>query len=439
MRQVADNIQTIGANGTLPSLKNNRTTPALRTKHSTQLVDDILYTTEQYTEQQIVICDVTGINISMNIPSIYGKCYNYKNPLADYKNVIELSKIQYQLLVTKYDSHILAGAFLSALTHWHLLSDKLSAVQRNMLLQDASPVILIDAISFICSLSKRQASWLPQISFAVAQSDPSKISTIEDITKNYIKECKAIVNPKQDEYEETATALQDSRDYAAKILMQSAMMSREKNRVPDNIIIRENKDNFKLLLIELVAEDIASKKLITMLRMLSQGSNLYTLHQEIRVKFVSALLKLENDVANEIIAIINHNVYNKAKEIVMGKEISTQAEFQPKIKPTLAQIIAARKRNLDPSVVMYEELAAKQALNGADQPSMIVDTAQIEVTEIELETEQEILADELEESIEDKYDAISEPDAYQISEDDKLWFSDTKELTGEIGEDDVHF
>lgn len=334
---------------------NAHSVTVLKTVHSKELVQSVISTSDKINTKfrMLAICKLTGISIHIVIADTPGMHLDYPHPFSIYKNVVEFSSLPFKTLSSNYSIELVAGCLITALSEYHLLGDKLSGVHRNALLSQLPHYTLVDAIRFVTSLTKRQASWLPKLSLEACSTDSIQQQSVHDTVKNYILECKAIVQPESDETGKTATTKDDKREYSAKLL--GDLVDRAKNKIPASIIVKENKDNFKVLLLELIADGIAPKKLTNLLKMLNSGSNLFSIMPEIREKLSIALKKLEDETANELAELICHPVYYKKAKVEIATAISSQDEFQPKVKPTLAQILAARQQGLPANTFAYDK------------------------------------------------------------------------------------
>lgn len=303
------------------------------------------------------VCPTTGIAIAFDLPDIKGMYMEYTNPLSIYKNVVELSKLPYKVYWSKYRMDIVAGCFLTVASHRNLVSDKLSAAHRNILLQECPHFLLVEAIRFIVDLTERECNGLAKMSFEIGLDFKRKEQVAFHTITDWLKESKASIYPTAAD-KGTATELDNSREYAIKLL-NSKIADKKTGTIPYKVILKENRDNIKILIAEGIEDSIFKTQLIPLLKLLTHSDNLANLDTNYRAKYTKALVKIDHDIARDIVKIINHKVYSSAtkeledriKDIKTGaigiaNEITESSLHLPSKPMTISEILAAKRAEL---------------------------------------------------------------------------------------------
>lgn len=116
-------------------------------------------------EVQLAVCPISGLQITIQVPIIPDLVYDYPSPLSFFSNAISIAKLQYNEK-TKLQRQVLAGACLTIMNHYGVIEDKLSAVERNMILCECSPYILHSLSYIFVSNSKAKIEAFPHFSFS---------------------------------------------------------------------------------------------------------------------------------------------------------------------------------------------------------------------------------------------------------------------------------
>lgn len=302
--------------------------------------------------EQTVICPVTGISFSISLPPIPSLFLEWTSPFASISVVKQFANLSYKDITSTYDNNITAGLLLSALSHHHLIEDKLTAIHRNIILSAFPNFLLVQAIHFIMSCSDRQISWIPKISLHLASETTIGSEITEEAFTTWLDECNAIVNPiivKNASSYLTATEEDNAREYSIKRYA-ARMVNKSKNAISNLSLLRENKESFIDLYAALKEEDRVPRKLLPLLALLKKGDALMELAGSIRDKLVGIIEKSNSDHAAEAKNIIcNRMYYNKDKEAIpteLELNIASPLQDETPMKLTLSQVIATRKAGL---------------------------------------------------------------------------------------------
>lgn len=244
-----------------------------------------LYAKMKTSKLQLAVCPITGILISLDIPFIPNKILTYENPLARIENAREIASLEYKEQC-KISPHILSGVLLTILSHYELIEDHLSSTERNTLLSTIPPYHLCYAMRFITSCSRRRIELFPKISLS---STSTEYSQPTELLNNYIEVCTASTLP---------TLFEDMEISRAKNLAKIGKVSKLS-------VESSTRKEIKNLITGLIGEGVLSSKVITILKLVSQGDNLVTLNDSLRDKLVDKLKTVESDRATRLASILS--------------------------------------------------------------------------------------------------------------------------------------
>lgn len=305
-------------------------------------------------EVQLAVCPISGLQITIQVPIIPDLVYDYPSPLSFFSNAISIAKLQYNEK-TKLQRQVLAGACLTIMNHYGVIEDKLSAVERNMLLCECSPYILHSLSYIFVSNSKSKIEAFPHFSFASLITESAAFhnsSTIEETIQSYIKACT--------ENEET------------KVSPISIKIKTGTRKAPRSTS-QEARKAIKNYTATLQREGFINSKVAAILSLVAQRNNLYTMNLTIREKLLEKLDSIEHECAALLASII--------KAASSDDEDITQ-HFQPEGKRSLADILKAKIEGRE----VYE-IEEEQEEQEQEQSYSIVEEL-IQANE-ELETEDE--------------------------------------------------
>jgi hypothetical protein len=335
-------------------------------------------------EKQLAICEITGIAISVNIPSLEGYAMEYTNPLASSKNFLPISQLSSKELL-KFEPVILSGILLAVLKHHSLIESPLSSAQQNIYLQEVFPPLLVQSIKFFSSCHLHTSKVIREI-FPHESLSP-KIDTIgkstpTDVLKNYYQACHSILftiqtSPIPSTITNELKTIQSINDIKKKEAVIRANRSRE--AAQKELMTRGRK-----LVTELAKMEILSDNLIKLLRVVFKEFTLLSVEQNIRTRICIALAKHQVIEAKELIAIISDKDAVSIKDSIFVQSADEQ----------IAEDIRKAERDELPKLSIREILAAK--LSGNKNEQVEARSAQAARGTIPLE-EQEVVEETFEE------------------------------------------
>lgn len=291
-----------------------------------------LYARMKTSKVQLAVCSTTGILISLDIPFIPGKILSYENPLARIENAREIASLEYKEQC-KISPHILSGVLLTILNHYELLEDHLSSTERNAILSTIPPYHICELMRFITSCSRRRISLFPKLSLA---STPTEYSQPTQLLINYIQVCTASTLP---------TLFEDMEVSRAKNLAKIG-------KVTKLSVEASTRKEVKNLITGLIGEGVLSSKVITILKLVSQGDNLATLNDSLRDKLVDKLKTVESDRATRLASILS----SSSKSLTSAEQAFKQ-EYDSALDTLTSDLPAYRVRKS-----LKEILAEKNAI-----------------------------------------------------------------------------
>ena len=281
---------------------------------------------------QLAVCNITGILISLDIPFIPNKILTYENPLARIENARGIAALEYKEQC-KISPHILSGVLLTILNHYELIEDHLSSTERNAILSTIPPYHICDLMRFITSCSRRRISLFPRLSLA---STSTEYSQPTQLIINYIQVCTASTLP---------TLHEDMEISRAKNLAKIGKVSKLS-------VESSTRKEVKNLITGLIGEGVLSSKVITILKLVSQGDNLVTLNDSLRDKLVDKLKTVESDRATRLASILS----SSSKSLTSAEQAFKQ-EYDSALDTLTSDLPAYRVRKS-----LKEILAEKNAI-----------------------------------------------------------------------------
>lgn len=320
-------------------------------------------------------CPITGLIIEIEIPSCLA-IMEFKNPLADLKNILNLVSSTKDLEVLPIE--VVAGMSLALLKKKKLLIDsvetKLSAVEENLLLQSVSKATLIDLVTLIARISKEQSVSLPRLSLdSQLLEAESKTFNLNLVIINFIK----II--KQSLFGELY--LDSSRTTV--LTSFNVNSTNPKTKVKSAITI-ELKTELKELVDELIEEQIASEKVIKILKIALTGSNLLSLlnGEGIGAKLIAVLNSYDSlvasELANKLTRISKELTSNDKAEQFFTKDLDRVSDSAlSKPKKSIKELLTERINKV-PKTATNEEVEALERIldsNDSNEESNEKDTS----------------------------------------------------------------
>ena len=263
-------------------------------------------------EQQLAFCTITGIQISIATPAIQGYALEYKNPYSILKNALDIGKLPFHSK-NSIPRSILAGCLLTLLSHYNKVSDKLSAAERNLVLQEASPYALHSMLSLFAEHTKDAISYYPSLSLA---SEHTSLG-ISDMLMNY---CKAQTAGVEIETKYSVTQIKVKKTKAYSIT---------------STVREELKDAISLFL----SNNSVNTKLAAILKLCGQQNNLLEIDDGIFSRIITKL----NDISTpEACSLASLFMEVRAKKNVSVEETLERFSDSYQKPLTLAEIIARK-------------------------------------------------------------------------------------------------
>ena len=295
----------------------------------------------------IATCEITGIHITLSIPAIPHKVFEYSNPLALYENAKDLALLGYS---THKDLgiDILAGTFLALAHHKHLLLDHLSATQRNILLQSCHPFYLSQACMLLARTGRKHTGKLPGFTLDSLTLETKNSSSL-DVIKNYITALQLILDP-------------PAVDHSATVYSTFT-----KGKVINHTNLTEDiKTVYKRQVSALYEGDHISVKFYNILREIGKANGLVALDKQIRDKIIAKLESIPE--ATGLIATLKTTEQNMTVEerIFKQKMIDgfedTISVNMPTLgtKRSLKEILAEKKARSQTTEAIHESQQEEQ-------------------------------------------------------------------------------
>ena len=316
----------------------------------TSIIHKSLYKRMKTSKLSLEVCPITGIIIEINAPflpsSLSSKILSYENPLSRIENARELALLPYSEL-SKVSPHILAGIFLTLLTHYSLIEDHLSSTERNELLCTIPTYYLCEAINFIASQTARRIAIFPHISLDIKSFNSSEIKydSIYSLVRNYIFICNENLLPSIYSY---------SSD--------TEVIKKEKKEAKEEALSIEAKKRIKNIISTLIDTNTLPNKLVNLLKLLTQGNNLVLMSSSVRNKLIEVLadFPLAFSLKEELEAIRDsiQNVESLFKqEKAVEEEFESFSDNLPSYgkKLSLKEILESKKNKQKIEIINKEE------------------------------------------------------------------------------------
>lgn len=305
-------------------------------------------------------CPITGIILELEIPSCLA-ILEFKNPLADLKNILNLVSSTKDL--EDLPIEIIAGMTLGLLKKKRLLAEaadtKLSAVEENLLLAAVNRVTLIDLITLVSRITKEQSISLPRLSLESQLLEAeSKTFNLNLVVINFIRIIKSSLFGE--------LYLDASR---TTVLTSFNVNSTNPKTKAKSAITIELKTELKELVDELIEEQIASDKVIKILKLALTGSNLLSLlnSEGIGTKLIAVLNTYDSLVATELAdkltKISKELTSNDKAEQLFTKDLDRVSDLAlSKPKKTIKELLAEKLNRTKPVTATDEEVEALERI-----------------------------------------------------------------------------
>lgn len=345
----------------------------------------------------LAICNTTGIAITCELPFIPNKQYNYINPLAFPSNARSLGEIGYSNGHDRISPQVISGCILSLLVSLELIEDKLSAIERNILLCEIPIFHLSLSLRFLASVTEKQAARLPHLSLDITEN---KESTIFICFTNYIKQCKQILQ--SDEFA-------SQRVYSSSV--SKIKQFKHTNFTP------EMRAQAKQYVTALILDDLISPRLASVLKIVCQKDNLLTMAATMRSKLIEMLSAIQSDDASNLVTILKDIDNQKTpSERILLQQLDASQEMQyhadsniPSLNLSLKEILD-RKANPEKYLQTVQEQYEQQEQQYEDENYALEaqDQANIDAEQEALEQYIDTVEDEEDNTTEDFIDTLQE-------------------------------
>jgi hypothetical protein len=270
------------------------------------------------------ICPASGIPYTISFPNL-GMDFTYKSPFATLSNVEALAKQSFPVLKA-LPKVTLAGLVLAYMRMTNLCeAHNIKSIDCNIALQVCTSHTLVATIKHISELPARKLASMPKLSFSsmLQQVDHS---TPQDILKDWLKSCNAILHPTTPE------------DVEIEDLVVTTKTTKEKK--PINISV-EDKKILKSAVDRICKHPDCSAKFSTILHYICDGMTIITMDTNMRTKISDKLATFDSLTAAEIVINLLRKYSETLDDDFMDRAMDDSAIV--KAKPTIAEILAARR------------------------------------------------------------------------------------------------
>lgn len=321
-------------------------------------------------KKTLAVCPITGITISLNVPALYNQegtliALKYTNPLTEPENFLKFAELPTSELL-KLEQPILAGILLAILNHFHLIEDKLSSVEKNLLLQKVHPLTLIKNIKFFSRLQITRIRKLPKLAFSVEEC---KNSTTTDVLNNYrncvneiVYECdedkikaEQLYKRADEAYKQKLSEIVQSEENIRKEAIRRAQATRE--QLQHELLVKGRK-----LIRELSKQSDVSENVINYLRTLFTKDFILVAADSMRQTAIKVLEKYSHiEECNELCNIIKNPIMNnhvgefycgqqdleaEEESMIVQHEIEEQEKKEQELKLTMEDVNKMDSREL---------------------------------------------------------------------------------------------
>jgi hypothetical protein len=278
-------------------------------------------------------CPVTGIILEIKIPALPPSILlTYKNPLADMSNAIDVMNLPYwQISKTKIE--VIAGCLLTILQHHDLIQDKLSSVERNEILCTFPAFDLYSLAKTIITFSHNKLARCPRLSLRECCS-----FHIPELLKIYTLQC---VNCDAVEKEETIIISVHNK------LGEVKVQTKEVTKTINN----DTKKRVRYLISTIIEKEVLNPKIITVLKIISQGNNISTASNEVKTKLIEKLDTLTSSEATELSNIL----FDSMQDTGSTEKESGLADISYGKRKTIKEILAEKQQQKTTIVESKEE------------------------------------------------------------------------------------
>lgn len=313
-----------------------------------------LLLTQRIETKILAVCEITGIAITIQAPSILGYSLEYTNPISEAKNFLQIAELPTKQLL-ELEPSILSGLLLAILKHYELMECPLTAAAQNLSLQSIHPSVLVELIKFYSNLSRtsqKTISILPHITLIPKDIGEYQTSSITSVLKNYRQVCADILFPVADTSELAKINKEVDAIHYTKVIGKNQKIAeailrarRTKEATQKDLLVTGRR-----LIRELSQENILSPSLLNFLKLLFTKDYLLNAELSIKDRISKALLKHQNSKCLQLVKILNDgastNIIESIFKVPEDEEIEEsleEVEEQQVKKLSIKEKIALRK------------------------------------------------------------------------------------------------
>lgn len=333
-------------------------------------------------ERLLVVCPITGIISTLDLPAIPNFFFEQVNPIATTSNLFKLAELSITELHS-LEKPLLAGILLGLYKSLNLVdSSNTSSSEQNLLLQSIHPAFLTESIKFFSSSAtldriaatrkirkSEQAKQndffreeLPTIRISTKDEYEKLPSSIQSVIRNYKKDCYNFLFGKEDkelagiekEVNEIRATNQNNLNNASRIA--KAILAARRTAEGERKELLKEARSLNNSLFEL---GLINDKLNNFIKVLLSKDTLKTADSSWKERAIKALLNKNTPDATKLAEIIKHKAFISVEDSLFAGEADIE------IAETLAELpeeeVKEEKKKLSFKEII-ELKRAKQAI-----------------------------------------------------------------------------
>lgn len=283
-------------------------------------------------ERLLIVCPITGIISTLDLPKIENFFLEQINPIASTANLFKLAELQPAIL-TSLEKPLLAGILLGLFKSLNLIdSSNTSSSEQNLLIQSVHPTFIAESIKFFSSSATingisasrkiKKSEQAKQNDFyreefptiRISQKDECEKlpSSIQSVIRNYRKDCynflfaevDSILGGIEKEVNEIRTANNQNNNNANRIA--KAILAARRTAEGERKELLKEARNLNYSLFEL---GLINDKLNNFIKVLLSKDTLKTADSSWKERAVKALMNKNTPDATKLAAIIKHKAF----------------------------------------------------------------------------------------------------------------------------------
>lgn len=334
-------------------------------------------------ERLLVICPITGIISTLDLPAIEGFFFEQVNPIATTANLFKLTELPVPSL-NSLDKPLLAGILLGLFKSLNLVdSSNTSSSEQNLLLQSVHSVFLTESIKFFSSSSTidriaatrkiRKSEQAKNNDFfreefptvRISQKDEAEKlpSSIQSVIRNYKKDCYNFLFGEEDkelagiekEVNEIRAINSASSNNASRIA-KAILAARRTAEGERKELLKEA----RLLNSNLFELGLINDKLNNFIKVLLSKDTLKTADSSWKERAIKALLNKNTPDATKLAEIIKHKAFISVEDSLFAGDTDIE------IAETLADLPEEEAKEEKKKLTFAEIIATKRAKQAAE-------------------------------------------------------------------------